>query len=161
MKPLLAFLAGVLFAVGLVISGMTQPSKVVGFLDFFGSWDPSLAFVMGGAVLVNALLYRVIISRKSPLLDTKFHLPTRSDFQWRLVTGGALFGIGWGLAGYCPGPAITSAPTGTASALTFVGAMVAGIVLHEVFDRAVLGSEEPAEASTTPVPQTIEPVSGE
>lgn len=133
-KTLVAFGTGALFSVGLAISGMTQPSKVVGFLDFFGDWDPSLAFVMGGAVVVNALLFRLVARRKRPVLDTAFHLPSRSDLEWRLVAGGVLFGVGWGVAGYCPGPALTSLATGAVPALIFTAAMVAGMLLHRQVD---------------------------
>lgn len=132
MKALVAFFAGVVFAVGLAVAGMTQPSKVVGFLDFFGNWDPSLAFVMGGAVAVNAVLYRWTMRRARPLLEPDFHLPTRTDLDGRLIAGGVLFGVGWGLAGYCPGPAVTSVTTGTTGALAFVGAMLAGIGLYRL-----------------------------
>lgn len=143
MKALVAFLAGVLFSVGLVVSGMTQPGKVIGFLDFFGDWDPSLAFVMGGAVAVNALLYRFTMRRERPVLDVDFHVPNRTDIEPRLVAGGVLFGVGWGLMGYCPGPALASAPSGALSALYFVAAMIAGILLHE----ALLGQKRsPADA---------------
>lgn len=127
--------SGILFGVGLVLSGMTQPSKVVGFLDFFGHWDPSLAFVMGGAVLVNVVLFRMIFKRQRPLFAEKFHLPTRDDIDGRLVTGGALFGIGWGMAGYCPGPAITSMVSLQAPAFIFVIAMAAGMFLFSAFEK--------------------------
>lgn len=137
MKTFIAFGTGVLFAVGLVISGMTQPSKVVGFLDFFGDWDPSLAFVMGGAVLINALLYRLVAKRNRPLLGAKFHLPTREDIDWRLVVGGGLFGVGWGLAGYCPGPGITAVASLQSPAVIFVGAMAVGMLSYSLFDRVL------------------------
>lgn len=137
MKTIVAFGTGVLFAVGLVISGMTQPSKVVGFLDFFGNWDPSLAFVMGGAVVINALLYRLVAKRNRPLLGPKFHLPTRKDINWRLVVGGGLFGVGWGLAGYCPGPGITSLASLQSPAVVFVAAMTVGMLLYSLFERVV------------------------
>jgi uncharacterized protein len=140
MKYVVAFGSGVLFAIGLVVSGMTQPSKVVGFLDFFGNWDPSLAFVMGGAVLINAVLYRFVVKRQRPFLTPKFHLPTRSDLDWRLIAGGGLFGVGWGLAGYCPGPGITSLASLQAPALVFVGAMTAGMLLYSAFNKFVLSA---------------------
>lgn len=128
-------ISGILFGVGLVLSGMTQPSKVVGFLDFFGNWDPSLAFVMGGAVLINVVLFRMISKRKRPLFAEKFHLPTRKDIDWRLVAGGALFGIGWGMAGYCPGPAITSMVSLQTPAFIFVIAMAAGMFIFTEFEK--------------------------
>lgn len=121
-----AFAAGVLFAVGLGISGMTKPSKVVGFLDPFGAWDASLAFVMIGAIGVHLVAQRLITKRPSPLFDVRFHLPTRKDVDARLVLGAAIFGAGWGLGGFCPGPALVSAASGTLSALVFVGGMTVG-----------------------------------
>jgi len=130
-----AFFAGLLFSVGLVVGGMTQPSKVVGWLDFFGDWDPSLAFVMGGAVLVHTLLFRLVTKRESPVVAEVFQVPTRRDFTPRLVIGSALFGVGWGLGGFCPGPGIVSVPTLGSEALAFVVAMAAGVVLHETMDH--------------------------
>lgn len=140
MKRSIVLISGVVFGVGLVLSGMTQPSKVVGFLDFFGDWDPSLAFVMGGAVLVNIVLFRLIFRRKRPLFAEKFHLPTRSDIDWQLVTGAAFFGVGWGIAGYCPGPAITSMVSLQAPAFIFVIAMAAGMFLFSVFQKQIMNS---------------------
>jgi uncharacterized membrane protein YedE/YeeE len=134
-KYLVTFGAGILFAVGLVISGMTQPSKVVGFLDFFGRWDPSLAFVMGGAVIINAILYRFIIKRSRPFYDPEFHLPTRKDLDWRLIVGGGMFGVGWGLAGYCPGPGITSVVSLQTPVVVFVAAMAVGMLIFSLFDK--------------------------
>lgn len=121
------FVAGLVFAVGLVVGGMTQPSKVVGFLDFFGDWDPSLIFVMGGAVLVHTVLYRLVRKRGQPVFDLQFHVPTRRDFNLPLILGAALFGVGWGLGGYCPGPGLVSVPTLGAEALVFVGTMALGM----------------------------------
>ncbi|MCA9515984.1 MAG: YeeE/YedE family protein [Myxococcales bacterium] len=129
----LAWLAGALFGVGLVVSGMTDPAKVQGFLDFFGAWDPSLAFVMGGAVTLHLVLLRLVTRRAAPLFDTRFHLPTRTDVNQKLVVGAVVFGVGWGLAGYCPGPGLVSLGTGGATAMIFVGAMTIGMVLqHQV-----------------------------
>ena len=118
-------LAGLLFGAGLVVSGMTRPEKVRGFLDFTGAWDPTLLFVMGGAVLVHALAYRMVKRRASPVFTASFQLPTRRDIDAKLVLGAAIFGLGWGLGGYCPGPAIASLPSGGASVLSFVAAMLA------------------------------------
>lgn len=122
-----AFVAGLLFAAGLAVGGMTQPSKVVGFLDFFGDWDPSLMFVMGGAVGVHALLYRFIVARPRPLFADAFSIPTRRDFNGPLIVGSALFGAGWGLGGFCPGPGLASLATFGAEALVFVATMAAGM----------------------------------
>jgi uncharacterized membrane protein YedE/YeeE len=121
-----AFAAGLIFALGLGVSGMTKPSKVIGFLDLFGSWDASLALVMAGAIGVHLLAHRWIMKRPSPVFDARFHLPTRKDIDGRLVLGAALFGIGWGLGGFCPGPGLVSAASGAASALVFVLGMAAG-----------------------------------
>jgi uncharacterized membrane protein YedE/YeeE len=128
---LVAFVSGALFAVGLAVAGMTQPAKVVGFLDVAGSWDASLAFVMVGAIAVFSTLSRLATKRSTPLWSARFQLPTRRDIELKLVLGSALFGVGWGLSGYCPGPGITSLATGSAQALTFVAAMAAGMLVFE------------------------------
>ena len=132
MAALLAsFACGLVFAMGLALGGMTQPSKVVGFLDFTGEWDPSLAFVMGGAVLVNAIAFRWIRAHRSaPWFDVKFHLPTRHDIDRQLLAGAAIFGVGWGLGGLCPGPGLVAAASGSTAALAFVAAMFAGMFLQ-------------------------------
>lgn len=124
---LFALAAGLIFSVGLGLSGMTRPEKVLGFLDLTGDWDPSLAMVMVGAIGVHALALRVILRRSRPLTDAAFHLPTQRQISAPLVAGAALFGVGWGLGGFCPGPAITSAVTLAPSALLFVAAMCAGL----------------------------------
>lgn len=118
---------GLLFGVGLVVSGLANPAKILNFLDLAGTWDPSLAFVMGGAVLVTFVGYRLVLKRDHPLLAPQFHLPTRKDIDIKLFTGPALFGIGWGLGGYCPGPALTSLGLGASGTLVFVPAMFAGM----------------------------------
>lgn len=124
-----ALVSGVIFGVGLAVAGMTRPEKVRGFLDFTGAWDPSLAFVMGGAVLVHALAFRLITRRKSPVFAAKFALPTRRDLDAKLLGGAALFGVGWGLGGFCPGPGITSLVGGAAPVAFFVLAMLVGIAV--------------------------------
>jgi uncharacterized membrane protein YedE/YeeE len=129
-KSLTALVAGALFGVGLGVSGMTQPSKVIGFLDVAGHWDPSLAFVMIGAIAVHFVLLRLIVRRRAPLLDERFHLPTRDDLDAKLVLGAAIFGVGWGLGGFCPGPGVVSTASGGTTALVFVGAMLAGMLVH-------------------------------
>lgn len=131
-SALAAFIAGVIFAIGLAIGGMTKPAKVAGFLDFTGNWDPSLMFVMGGAVMTHALLYRLIRKRSTPLFTAAFSVPTRKDIDIRLLGGAALFGIGWGLSGFCPGPAITSLASGQTPVLIFVAAMIVGMYLYTV-----------------------------
>jgi len=133
---LVAFAAGAVFAVGLMLAGMTVPSRVIGFLDVGGAWDPTLAFVMGGAVLVHLVGTALVMRRQAPLFDSAFHLPMRSDLDRRLLGGAALFGVGWGLAGYCPGPALVALGDGGATALIFVGACCVGMVLHRVVDSA-------------------------
>lgn len=125
-----SFLVGLLFAIGLALSGMTQPEKVIRFLDPW-HWDPSLLFVMLGAVGIHLISYPFIKRRPSPLLDTRWHIPSRSDITPRLILGSAIFGLGWGLAGFCPGPALTSLPTGDPRALLFVGAMIGGMLLFK------------------------------
>lgn len=124
-----AFVAGLLFSVGLVVGGMTQPAKVIGFLDFFGDWDPSLMFVMGGAVVVHFVAYRLVLKRSSPFLAAKFQIPSRSDLSRPLVLGSALFGIGWALGGYCPGPGLVATGAGSLEALTFVLGLLGGFVI--------------------------------
>lgn len=123
-------MVGLVFAIGLALAGMTQPQKVIGFLNPW-DWSPSLLFVMIGAISVHALSFRLIRHRPSPLLDTKWHLPTRKDVTTRLMLGSALFGIGWGLGGYCPGPGLASLASGDRRAVIFVGAMIIGIVLFK------------------------------
>jgi uncharacterized membrane protein YedE/YeeE len=132
---LTTFLVGILFGLGLGLSGMTQPEKVIGFLDIFGDWDPSLIFVMVGAIAVHMGSYRLIVKRPSPILHPKFLIPTRRDIDSPLIVGSGLFGIGWGLGGYCPGPGITSLSSGSMSALYFVGAMLGGMVLYDVYSK--------------------------
>lgn len=138
MKPnLTAFLSGALFAAGLAVGGMTQPQKVVGFLDLAGAWDPSLAFVMVGAIGVNVVLYRFIQRRKGPVFGAVFQLPSRRDIDPRLVAGAAIFGVGWGVGGYCPGPGLASLASGGVSALVFVVAMAAGMVVNHFVEGAL------------------------
>lgn len=108
MKALMGYLAGLLFGLGLAIGGMTDPARVIGFLDIAGDWDPTLIFVLGGAVVTTFIGYRLVWRRGAPWLGTHFALPTRRDLDARLLGGAALFGIGWGLSGYCPGPAVAS-----------------------------------------------------
>lgn len=127
-QNIVSFIVGFLFAVGLALSGMTQPQKVIGFLNPW-DWDPSLLFVMIGAIAVHLVSYPLIRRRASPLLDTKWHVPTRKDITSRLIIGSALFGIGWGLAGYCPGPAFTSLATADIRSVLFVVAMIFGMLL--------------------------------
>lgn len=128
-----ALVAGVIFAAGLTLGGMTDPRKVQGFLDiggvFSGRWDPSLAFVMGGALLVSLIAFATVKTREMPWASAKFTLPARRDVDIRLVLGAVLFGIGWGIAGFCPGPAFASLLSGGAGVLYFVAAMLVGMLV--------------------------------
>jgi hypothetical protein len=135
-KGLTAFLSGAVFAVGLGLGGMTQPAKVIGFLDLAGPWDASLGFVMLGAVGLNIVLFRFILKRTGPILGGMFQIPDRRDIDPRLVTGAALFGAGWGLGGYCPGPGLSSLAAGRLPALVFVVTMAAGMLAQYWVDRA-------------------------
>jgi hypothetical protein len=127
---LTSFVSGTVFALGLGISGMTRPVKVIGFLDFFGAWDASLAFVMIGGIAVYFAAYQWSGKMSSPLLAADFSLPKRSDLDAKLIAGAALFGAGWGLGGFCPGPALTALASGAPPVLIFVAAMMAGMWLH-------------------------------
>lgn len=132
-----SFAAGALFAIGLGVSGMTKPSKVAGFLDLLGKWDASLAFVMVGAIAVHLVAYRLITRYPAPLFDTRFYLPTRKDIDARLVLGAALFGVGWALAGFCPGPGLVAAASGALPAMAFVVGMIAGTKIEHLLTRLV------------------------
>jgi len=155
MNSLIAsFAAGLIFAVGLGISGMTQPAKVTAFLDFTGNWDPSLACVMIGAIVVHAALYRLIRRRSAPLFTSTFSIPTRTDIDPRLVGGAALFGIGWGLGGFCPGPAVTSLASGRMSVVIFVAAMVIGMYLYKLIETLGLPQIHPSGQDTALHPAT-------
>jgi uncharacterized membrane protein YedE/YeeE len=127
---LVSFGCGIVFALGLGISGMTQPIKVIGFLDVAGAWDLSLAFVMLGAIGVYFVAFRLTRTMRAPLLAAQFAIPTRSDLDAQLILGAVLFGAGWGLGGFCPGPAITSLVSGELPVVVFVASMAAGIYLH-------------------------------
>lgn len=135
---LVSFACAALFGCGLVVAGMTQPKKVIGFLDIFGTWDPSLLFVMIGAIAVHAISYRFIAKRKSPLLSAHFHLPTRKDVDWKLLLGSAVFGVGWGLGGFCPGPALVGLASKQRPVLIFVICMIGGIYAYSLFEKKFL-----------------------
>jgi len=124
-----AFASGLLFGLGLIISQMVDPRKVLAFLDVFGNWDPSLGFVMAGAIAASAAGYAFVKRRGAPILAPKLEVPNRRDLEPRLVTGAALFGIGWGLVGLCPGPALTILPLGLWQAFVFVAALLTGMVI--------------------------------
>lgn len=134
MQIFMALVVGLMFGIGLIVSGMTDPSKVIGFLDLAGRWDPSLGFVMGGAILVGLLAFRFAGGRERSLLGAAMRLPTASSIDRRLVLGSLVFGAGWGLAGYCPGPALASLVSGGPKPLIFATAMIVGMVIFELLE---------------------------
>ncbi|MGB3632529.1 MAG: DUF6691 family protein [Rubrobacteraceae bacterium] len=135
LRMVVALFSGTFFGLGLAISGMANPAKVIGFLDVAGDWDPTLAFVMGGAILVTMPAFRVIFKRRSPVLAEKFELPTKKKIDAPLIGGSAVFGVGWGLSGFCPGPAITALVpalmTGLVPVFVFFAAMIAGMAIYK------------------------------
>ena len=135
MTKLTSLLAGLLFGLGLIVSGMVNPGKVLGFLDVAGQWDPSLMLVMGGAIAVGLVAFGIAKKRALTLIGEKIDLPTSTIIDLRLIWGSALFGIGWGLGGFCPGPALVGVGMGLPSALIFVAAMIAGMVLFELLEK--------------------------
>jgi uncharacterized membrane protein YedE/YeeE len=130
-----AFFVGLLFGLGLIISGMTDPSKVIAFLDLAGAWDPSLAFVMAGAILIGAGAFTIAKKRQRSLLGAPMQLSSATELDKRLLLGSLVFGIGWGLSGFCPGPAVVSAAAGQPKAWIFVASMLAGMALFSVIER--------------------------
>lgn len=145
MNPFTAFASGLVFGLGLILSGMTDPGKVIGFLDAFGYWDPSLAFVMGGAILVGFFAFMLAHRRTQAFLGSAMHLPQARDIDNRLVGGSLVFGIGWGLAGFCPGPALVSFASGVDKAAIFVAAMLGGMVIYHAAERLI---HEPRRRAT-------------
>jgi uncharacterized protein len=145
MRLLSAWAIGLIFGLGISLSGMANPAKVLNFFDIAGSWDPSLAFVMGGALATTFLGYRLIFRRAAPVLGTAFHLPTARAIDARLIGGSAIFGIGWGIAGFCPGGALPALGTGAADVFAFVAALVAGLFIA----RAVQTRRETAVGTGT------------
>lgn len=142
-RSVLYYLFGLVFGAGMTISGMINPAKVLNFFDVSGTWDPSLAFVMGGALLVTTTGYRLARARKAPLFDRAFHLPTARFVDFRLVAGAAIFGVGWGLAGFCPGSAIAGLGLGRTEPLIFVSTMTVGLLGGSLL-RAAFHTEPPA-----------------
>lgn len=143
MRRLAAFAAGFVFGVGLAVSQMVNPAKVVGFLDVAGDGDPSLKFVMGGALAVTGVAFRWVLKRPAPLFERRFYLPTARAVDGKLVAGAAIFGVGWGISGFCPGPAVASLAYGLAPSALFVASMLAGMALHRV-SPAPQGAAAPA-----------------
>jgi uncharacterized membrane protein YedE/YeeE len=148
--------AGTVFGLGLGLSGMTQPGKVLAFLDVAGKWDPSLMFVMGGAILVHFVLSRWIRRRSAPLLAERFHWPTAIGLDAKLIAGSALFGVGWGLGGYCPGPAIVSLGSGALAPFVFVAAMALGMALQHLFTLPTRAPADDASVSEPPATQRVD-----
>ena len=136
MRLLLTLISGAIFGFGLALSGMMDPARVRGFLDIFGDWDPTLAFVMGGAVAVMALAWFIRGKMSTPIVGEAFNLPGTRLLDGKLVGGAALFGVGWGLAGLCPGPAISSLATSTIPALIFIASMAAGVFVHRIATKS-------------------------
>ena len=136
MRILTSYVIGLVFGIGISISGMANPAKVLNFFDVAGAWDPSLAFVMGGALIVTFIGYRYVLKRPAPMLSTSFQLPTRSDLDLRLIGGSAVFGIGWGIAGFCPGGALPALGTGQSDVFIFVAALLAGIAAAKFMQTA-------------------------
>ena len=141
MGSLTALLSGLLFGVGLMVSGMANPAKVLGFLDIAGRWDPSLAFVMVGAIVIGAIAFSLAKRLKKSLLGLPMQIPGNSAVTLRLILGSAVFGIGWGLAGFCPGPALVALGAGFPKAWAFVAAMLAGMAVFELLERAKLSRQ--------------------
>ncbi|SHJ96343.1 YeeE/YedE family protein [Paraburkholderia terricola] len=139
-----ALLAGLIFGVGLIVSGMANPAKVLGFLDLAGNWDPSLAFVMGGAIAIGVVGFAIARRLKRSVLGVPMSLPKATRIDRRLLAGSALFGAGWGLAGFCPGPALVSAGSGEPKAVLFVAAMLVGMQIFSLLERRFAGTEKPA-----------------
>lgn len=135
MRALSLYLIGLIFGVGISVSGMANPAKVLNFFDLAGTWDPSLAFVMGGAVIVTFIGYRFVLRRSSPVMAPSFNLPTNRALDARLIGGSALFGVGWGIAGFCPGGALPALGTGDVRVFIFVGALLAGILAARFLSR--------------------------
>ena len=135
MKNIYALLAGLIFGFGLIVSGMANPEKVIGFLNIFGRWDPSLAFVLGGAIFVGVFSFKYIVKREKTLLGGSLHLSNEKSINKRLIFGSLIFGLGWGVAGFCPGPALVSLGMGSLKGALFVIAMLAGMLLFKLVQK--------------------------
>ena len=151
MQFVTAFIIGLVFGLGIMVSGMASPAKVLNFFDFAGHWDPSLAFVMGGALLTAFFGYRLVFARPNPILEAKFHLPSKAGVDLRLVGGSVIFGIGWGIAGFCPGGALPAIGTGRIEVFVFIAGLLAGIlasrfILHGLSIRQGSGGLPPSHS---------------
>lgn len=139
MNIFISFLSGLIFSIGLSVSTMINPQKVTGFLDIFGDWDPSLMFVMAGAVLANIVIYPLILKKGKPMFEKEFFLPTKKDFDSKLVIGSLLFGAGWGMSGICPGPGLVNLPFLNIKIIAFVGSMVVGMLIYSNYPKFIKG----------------------
>ena len=148
MRLIVSYLTGLVFGIGIAISGMANPAKVLNFFDIAGQWDPSLAFVMGGALIVTFVGYRFVLKRSGPALATQFQVPTRRDLDLPLIGGAAVFGVGWGIAGFCPGGALPALGTANPNVFVFVAALIAGIVAAKTLQAVLAGRASP---KTTPI----------
>ena len=135
MRLIALYLIGLVFGIGISISGMANPAKVLNFFDVAGTWDPSLIFVMGGALVTTFIGYRFVLKRPAPLMDGAFHLPTKTELDARLIEGSALFGVGWGISGFCPGGALPALGTGNPNVVAFVLSLVAGMAAARYAQR--------------------------
>jgi len=135
MSNIISLISGIVFAIGLGVSGMVNPQKVIGFLDIFGSWDYALAFVMGGAVLVNLITFKLISKQGKPVYEKDFNIPTSKLIDKKLIIGAIMFGAGWGILGMCPGPAIVNIVQLDSVVFTFIGSMIVGMLAHKVFTK--------------------------
>ena len=148
MRLVATYIIGLVFGLGITLSGMSNPAKVINFFDVAGTWDPSLAFVMGGALIVTFIGYRLVFRAKAPICEPQFYVPNRRDIDAKLVGGSAIFGVGWGITGFCPGGAVPAIGTGDFRVLTFAASMVAGMFLARWLTRAygrIRFSAQPAE----------------
>lgn len=147
MRNVLTFLIGILFGTGISMSGMANPAKVINFFDITGTWDPSLAFVMGGAVIVAFIGYRFVLRRPSPVFEPSFDIPKNRQIDARLLTGAGVFGVGWGIAGFCPGGALPALGTLNTDVIVFVAALIVGLLVTRILsDRAATRSATPQPA---------------
>lgn len=146
MKMLLTYIIGLIFGIGISIGGMANPAKVINFFDVAGTWDPSLIFVMGGALIVTFIGYKFVLKNQAPLFDKHFFLPSRRDLDLQLIGGSAVFGIGWGIAGFCPGGALPAIGTGRVEVFIFVGALLAGIFAAKFIQTAIVNRSNAAQA---------------
>jgi uncharacterized membrane protein YedE/YeeE len=145
MRTFLTFLTGALFGTGIAMSGMANPAKVINFFDVAGTWDPSLAFVMGGAVIVTFIGYRLVMQRPSPIYEPTFDVPTNRKLDAKLISGAAIFGVGWGIAGFCPGGALPALGTLDSRVVIFVGALIAGMLATRFLTDWARPRAQPAE----------------